>query len=345
MNLSKKHILVLVCVFIGFFILLTTGLLWKNANTMHIHTAEEQKKINSENNSEAVEFIYTEQEQRDIFKWKNTNKTMDDLVKDAFNGDRAALYNLGEYYFLGLDFPIDVKRANYFFAKSASLGFAPALNNISQMYINDKSNVFLGLVYENLTIAYGHTEFTQTYHKFRNKIIKDFSPNGQRILNEIERIAARKQSKILKNQRHLQDKENKEESRSIVLDKDITYEDYQYDNDYWMDVYNGNNETFDLADIKEKDKTYFEKLYYLYQEAIESDEKDLEDIGFKIQEIIKSIPKHEYSDSEIKLLSRQAYSQAKKVYKYVKKVENNAKEAEKDLKTLKECRKALEEYE
>ena len=68
MNLSKKHILVLVCVFIGFFILLTTGLLWKNANTMHIHTAEEQKKINSENNSEAVEFIYTEQEQRDICK-------------------------------------------------------------------------------------------------------------------------------------------------------------------------------------------------------------------------------------------------------------------------------------
>ena len=57
----------------------------------------------------------------------------------------AALYNLGEYFFLGLDFPIDVQQANSFFAKSASLGFAPALNNIAQMYINDKSNVFLGL--------------------------------------------------------------------------------------------------------------------------------------------------------------------------------------------------------
>lgn len=344
MNLTKKHILLLASIFIGFFIL-TAGLLWKNANTIHIHTAEEQKRINSENNSEVVEFIYTEQEQRDISKWKNTNKTMDDLVKDAFNGDRAALYNLGEYYFLGLDFPIDVKRANYFFAQSASFGFAPALNNISQMYINDKSNVFLGLIYENLTISYGHTEFTQIYHKFRNKIIKDFSPNGQRILNEIERIAAHKQSIILKNQRYLQDKQNKKESCSIRLDKDITYEDYQYDNDYWIDVYNGVNEIFDLADIKEKDKTYFEKLYYLYQEAIQSDEKNLEDIAIKIQEIIKAMPEDEYSASEIELLRRRARSQAKKVYKYVQKIENDAQEAEKDLKTLEECRKALEEYE
>ena len=92
----------------------------------------------------------------------------------------------------------------------------------------------------------------------------------------------------------------------------------------------GNNEIFNLSEIKEKDKTYFEKLYYLYQDAIESDEKDLEDIGFKIQEIIKTMPKDEYSASEIKLLRRQARSQAKKVYKYVKKLKIMLKKLEKD---------------
>ena len=133
--MTKKQIFLLVSLLIGSLIMLKVFLIWKNTNAIHIYTAEEQNKINSETNSDTVEFIYTEQEQIDMAKWKD--KTMDDLFMDAMNGDRAALCNLGEYFFLGLDFPIDIKRANDFFDKSASLGFAPALNNISQMYFRD----------------------------------------------------------------------------------------------------------------------------------------------------------------------------------------------------------------
>jgi|GEM_PF-2127549 len=334
MILSKKHILLLAFIFIGFFILLTAGLLWKNANTIHIYTAEEQKKINSEANSDTVEFIYTDQEQREILKWKN--KTMDDLIMDARNGDKAALHNLGEYFFLGLDFSIDVQTAKSFFAQSASLGFAPSLYNISKMYINDESNAFLGFVYINLTISFGHTEFIRSYHDLRSKILQDFGKNGQRILNEIERIATRKRNLILKNQKYAQNKQNNKDAYKLLLTDYITYEDYQYDNDYWVDVCNGDNEIFDLNEIKEKDKTYFEQLYYIYCQAIESDGKDLEDFAFKIQEIIKTMPKDEYSSSEIELLGRQARSQAKKVYKYVQKIENGAKEAKKHLKSIKQ---------
>jgi TPR repeat protein len=346
MSLSKKNILILmISTVLGFFILLTGGLLWKNTNNIRIHSAEEQRKINSETNPGKVEFIYTEQEQRDILKWKQQNKSMDDLIRDAMNGDRVALYNLGGYFLLGLDFPIDVRQANSYFAESASLGFAPALHELAQMYINDESNVFLGLVYKNLTISFGHTEFTPSYHDLRNKIIKDSGKNGQRIINEIERIASHKRAIILKNQNWAENKQKNKESWSLSLINQITYEDYQYDIDYWQDVYNGNNEVFDLNEIQEKDNAYFDKLYYLYQEAIEPDQKNLEEIGFKIQKIIKTMAQDGYSESEIKLLGRQAYSQAKKVYKYVQKIENDAKEAKKTMRDAQQQLKMLEEYE
>ena len=335
MSLSKKHFLILmVSTVTGFFILLTAGLLWRNANTIHIHTAEEQKKINSETNSDTVEFIYTEQEQRDIAKWKN--KTMDDLIIDAMNGDRVALHNLGEYFLLGLDFPIDVRRANSYFAEAASLGFAPALNQVAQMYINDESNIFLGLVYKNLTISFGHTEFTQVYHDFRSKIIKELGKKGQRIVNEIERIAAHKRAIILKNQKCAENNQKNKESSLILWDKDITDEDYQYDNDYWIDVYNDDNEILDFSDTKERDKTYLDKFHGIYYQAIESNNKDLEDLAFEIQEIIKEMHNDSYSASEIELLRRQAKSQAKKNYKFVCKIENDAKEAKKNIKVLEE---------
>jgi len=315
--------------------MLTLGLIWKNANTIHIYTAEEQNKINSEVNSDTVEFIYTEQEQRDVAKWKD--KTMDDLVKDAMNGDRAALYNLGEYFFLGLDVPINIQMANDFFDKSASLGFAPALNNISLMYINDESNAFLGLVYLNLTISFGHTEFTRFYHDLRSKIIETPSKNGQRILNEIERIVGHKRTIILKNQKLVKDRQNHDEKCWLSL-KSIIDEDYQYDNDYWLDVYTGNNEELDFSEIKECDKIYLEKLHGVYYQSMTPDAKDFD---IEIQKITGEMEKDLYSKSEIETLKKQAKAQAKKNYKFVHKIENDAKEAEKNLKFLTEYEDAI----
>lgn len=230
--MTKKQVLVLAFV-IALFVLLGTALLWKNDKKIHIYTFEEQNKINSATVSGSVEFIYTEQEQREIIKWKNMS--MEDLIEDAINGDRAALGNLGEYFLLGLDFPIDVQKANVFFAKSASLGFAPALDQISKMYLHDESNLFLAMFYKNLTIAFGHTEFTQSYHDVRDKILKNF---GKGAVTEIERLASHKMLTILENQQGLKKAVNKKEFSGSM--KKITDEDSQYSYDYWLKIYKNN---------------------------------------------------------------------------------------------------------
>lgn len=332
--MSKQQVFILMFVFLGFIFLY--GLRWKNANVVRIHTPEEQRHINAQSDSNIVDFIYTEQEQRDIAKWKN--KTMDDVIEDANNGDRAAIHNLGIYFLLGINVPINVSQANEFFAKSASLGFAPALNQIAQMYINDESNAFLGLVYKNLTISFGHTEFTRAYHESRNKIIEKLAENGQRIFNEIEIIAAQKKSLILKNQKYIQDKQNKNEELYWVILESITDKDYQYDNDYWLDVYNGDNEIVDFSDVKERDKIYLEKLHGVYYQSITSDAKGLD---LEIQKIINDMQKDSYSKSEIETLKRQAKAQAKKNYKFVCKIESDAQEAEKKLKILEQYKNEI----
>ena len=51
----KKQIFVLASIFIGFLILIKVSLLWKNANTIHIYTSEEQNRINSETTSDSAE--------------------------------------------------------------------------------------------------------------------------------------------------------------------------------------------------------------------------------------------------------------------------------------------------
>jgi len=277
-----------------------------------------------------VELILTQNELAEMSKWKN--KTMDNLVMDAMNGDRAALHNLGEYFFLGLDFPIDVQMANTFFARSASLGFAPALNQIAQMYINDESNAFLGLVYKSLTISFGHTEFTPAYHHFRSKIIENSAKNGQRISNEIERIATQKKAIILKNQKYIEDKQNHKKACWLSL-QNITDKDYQYDNDYWLDVYNGDNEICDISELTKRDRIYLDKLHDIYYKSIAS---EIQDFDLKLQEIIKEMGNDSCSNSEIEKLKKIAKFQAKKNYKYVCKIENDAKEARKNLKVLKE---------
>ena len=196
----------------------------------------------------------------------------------------------------------------------------------------------MGLVYENLTISFGHTEFIRDYHAFRSKIIETYTnKNGQSILNEIERIAAHKRVIILKNQNFVKDKQNHDEKCWLSL-KSIINEDYQYDNDYWLDVYTGNNEVLDFSEIKERDKIYLEKLHGVYYQSMTPDAKDFD---IEIQKITEEMKKDLYSKSEIETLKKQAKAQAKKNYKFVSKIENDAKEAEKNLKILKEYKDAL----
>lgn len=319
-HVTQKQILLLACLFIGSVALFKVGSSWWNADCIHVYTADEQKKINAKVASNSVEFIYTEQEQRDMTKWK----TMDALMIDASTGDRAALYKMGLRFLLGTDLPINVKEANRYFAKSASLGYAPALYEISQTYVNDEPNPFLAFVYLNLTISCGHEEFIRTYHSAREDILSA-GKKGQRICDEIERIALQKKIAIIKNQEFVENKQNHKKASwflSWSFSSKITDEDYQYDADYWLDVYNGDNEVFDLSEIKESDKIYLEKLHGAYYQSISSAGKDC---SAEIQKTTEEMAKHSYSNSEIETLKKQARAQAKKNYKFVCKIENDAK--------------------
>jgi hypothetical protein len=311
---------------------------YRNTNSIHIYTAEEQKKINSESTSDPVEFIYTEQEQKDMARWKN--KTMDNLVADAFNGDAAALWMIGMCYLTGsMGLPLNIESADRFFAKSLSLGFAPALNQVSQMYFNDESNSFLGLVYKNLTISFGHPEFIKAYHDLRSKMIESSGKSGQRIWNEIERIASHKQTIILNNQQYVHNKQYTQEACWLSLE-DITHEDYQYDNDYWRDIHNDNIDN-NFSKDDELDKAYLDKLHDIYYKIITSDSDNLDS---KIQEIIKKMKQDSYSTKKIESIKKQAENQAKKNYKYVCRIENEGKEAKRMLKILEQYKATAMSY-
>lgn len=190
-----------------------------------------------------VDLIQTDLEQKEwnITKWKiSENKTdfMDIINAGLINGDRGALYFLGLCYMIGADgITIDVEQANDLFDKSASLGFAPALDKIRSMYLYDKQDLFLMMVYLNLTISAGHYEFVKIYHKMRSEIVVTF---GENIAREIERIAAHKQKLIERNKAELAKSPNLTEL--IIHDqfKEITQEDLLFDTDYWTQIKKGN---------------------------------------------------------------------------------------------------------
>lgn len=146
---------------------------------------------------QSIEFEYSKEEIQALGKWKDKNLTFEQLFMDALQGDAAALYNVGMCYLLGMqDFTIDVGAANTFFAASASLGFAPALDKLKMKYIYDDLNPFLCFVYTNLTISAGHREFTLTYHDLRNQFAEKY---GIGVLKKIEEIALKKKCAIFEN--------------------------------------------------------------------------------------------------------------------------------------------------
>ncbi len=204
------------------------------------------KAIPNEHKTEtsSLELIQSKQEQKewDINKWKNSENKADllDIVNAGlFNGDRGALYFLGLCHMIGADgITIDVEQANDFFDKSASLGFAPALDKIRSMYLYDQQDLFLMMVYLNLTVSAGHYEFAKAYHNTRSEIIENFGAN---IAREIERIAVHKQKLIEKNKAELTRNANLTELVIYGKFKEITQEDLLFDANYWTQVHKGNS--------------------------------------------------------------------------------------------------------
>ena len=170
---------------------------------------------NTKNTDGVIEFIYTDSEIKEIGKWNN--KTIKDLVEDFRQGD-----------------PSDA--AQKFFGCLASIGFAPALNQVAQHHIKDKPNPFLEFVYINLTISFGHTEFAEGYYDVRSVVIKELCPE---VMKEIEKVADDKKSVILKNQSDYKINHDKMPFSDYPFSDyivNITKEDHKYGNKNWLDL-------------------------------------------------------------------------------------------------------------
>ena len=197
------------------------------------YDAKEKKELAAAQKEEPIELVFTSDEIAETERWKN--RSMDDLAMDACNGDRGALYMMGMALLMGYGgWVVDVEMANDFFAKSASLGFAPALDKIRYMYLYDDANLFLMLVYLNLTISSGHSEFIRTYHELRQQVAETF---GKAVVEEIERIAIHKQKIILQNKKKFE----VNEEMIFFADRKITDEDVLFNNKYFQAVCDGNS--------------------------------------------------------------------------------------------------------
>ncbi len=190
-----------------------------------------QDQFDLEKIKKQVEFEYTPSEIVEISKWQN--KKFEDMIADAFNGDRGGLYQIGTSFLYGHQgITIDVENANLYIFKSASLGFPPALDQIVRIYLYENPNPFLSLVYINLVCSLNHPEFVIPYHELRNQMIKKF---GQNVSKKIEKIAALKMKLILTNQEKLETVQHKE--KFIFSDMiDITTLDMALDKSYWQNI-------------------------------------------------------------------------------------------------------------
>lgn len=181
-----------------------------------------------------VGLIPTENESLEPLKWEN--KSFDEVIKDAYNGDRGAFYLIGVSCVMGQKgIPIEAEKANVFFSYSASLGFAPALDKLGKMYL-EENNFFLLLVYQNVLIAIGHSELIEQYHHTRSEIVKLY---GREIMQEVERVAASKHKAILTNQANCKKAIDK---KAFIIDmisnrKEITSEDVNYGREYWLSFF------------------------------------------------------------------------------------------------------------
>lgn len=210
---------------LAFFIFLLTasnGYAASNANGI-ASASSEQKEL--------FEFKFTDDELKALSKWKS--KSFDDMLNDAFNCDSAAIYMIGMTFLTGsTGLAIDVEKADFWFSRSASFGFAPALKQIIHKNIENE-NIFLILVYSNLMASLGHSEYIVPYHELRTKAINTF---GSGISKEIERIAACKKEQISNNIEKLRESEDRQ-NLLIEMTYDgtlIDYQDDEFNQDYWL---------------------------------------------------------------------------------------------------------------
>jgi TPR repeat protein len=204
------------------------------------------KSSTSESQKKPVEFELSKKEDAEMRKWKK--RTFDDMVTDALQGDSAGLHMVGECYLYGLlGLPINMERADEFFAVAASIGFPPAINQIRAMYLDRSGpesveNLFLSMVYVNLVASSGHHEYTISYHDVRTRLTEKL---GTAIFKEIEQLALKKTLEIEDNKLALKKITNPGERENFIgtlfASGGIIKEDIRYGEDYWESLYSKDN--------------------------------------------------------------------------------------------------------
>lgn len=230
------------------------------ASTYWYYLSKDTSRINHNDFiTERDGFTYSKEEAEAIAQWLNTSG--DEIAKGVSKQDPAALWIQGQFLLIGAGgWTIDTKTANYFFSKSASLGFAPALKELFVMYNSDYRNPFLGLVYLNLTISSGHIEFVKAYDALRATLVES---NGLLLADEIEKVAIHKKNLIFKNKELINKNHNGyERCHTSIADEDVLF-----DMNHWQGILDGSVNTGNLEAWLSRSDNFSLKIDRLAAEA------------------------------------------------------------------------------
>jgi len=186
-----------------------------------LFTIYKTSKVNVTPEADAMYLAQTPEEEDAINIW--SKKSNDEINEAASKHDPVALYLIGMW---SLQDPIDEELANLAFFESASLGFAPAIEQL--FYAYREHNPWLALVYLKLAVASGHPELRPRCEKMHKEVLKIM---GNAAVNEvIEKIALHKKEIIERN------KTNKGAGIDVLqeVENNVAYDDVLFDEAFWF---------------------------------------------------------------------------------------------------------------
>lgn len=184
-------------------------------------------------------FQLSNSEKKDVEKFLQSIKTSDEfelnkILDAALDGNEVAMYIAGQCSLSGTGTSINRKAANQQFKMAASLGYPPALFEVSQMYANENQDPLLALVYLNLTISSGHKEYRDLYFQQTDLLSKIA---GKSVVDEIEKISLQKMIQLSEIQREFKQYKNTYKPAIKLLSKNITSEDHIFNEKYWRQFF------------------------------------------------------------------------------------------------------------
>lgn len=152
------------------------------------------------------------------------------MMNEALAGNPVAMYLVGQCSLSGIGTPINRKNADLYFKMAASLGYAPAIFELSQMHASDNRDPLLSLVYLNLTIYFGHCEYRELYYQQTELLSK---VAGKLVVQEIEKIALDKTIKIFEMQEEIKKLKDTYHPALKIMRHGAGFLDFAYTREYW----------------------------------------------------------------------------------------------------------------